>query len=137
MSGWPAPEPSDLTRPFWEAANTGSLIRQRCTRCGTNFFTPQLACTSCLSQEWTWVRSSGEGVIHSAVIVHRPPDPGIEVPYVLAVVSLEEGWNMLTNIVACDPGEATPGRRVRVNWERKAGDYTIPTFELADGGDLQ
>lgn len=133
MSAWQKPSPSGLTRPFWEAAKSRTLVRPQCTRCGANFFTPQLACPRCLSEAWSWAPSTGEGVIHSAVVVHRPPDPGIEVPYVLAIVLLNEGWNMLTNIVGCDPAEARVGKRVRVNWDRQVGEFTIPTFELVCG----
>ena len=73
-------------------------------------------------------------MIHSAVVVHRPPYPGIDVPYVLAVVTLREGWNMLTNIVNCAPEQAAIGKPVRVNWERTIGEFVVPTFELALAG---
>ena len=61
------PKPSWLTQPFWDAANRHVLVRPVCTACGTNFFSPEVACPSCLSEAWTWEPSSGEGEIYSAV----------------------------------------------------------------------
>ena len=54
-------------------------------------------------------------------------------PYVFAVVSLDEGWNMLTNILNCDPKDAKIGTRVGVNWKRRLGEYVIPNFEPISG----
>lgn len=125
--------PSTLTRPFWDAAARHILVRQQCTDCGTNFFTPQIACPSCLSERWTWAPSSGEGVIYSATVVHKPPEPGIDVPYVLAIVTLSEGWNMVTNVVDCRPEDARIGSAVRVSWQRKIGAFVVPTFTLVTG----
>jgi len=124
------PTPSDLTRPFWEATARHVLMRPKCTDCGRSFFTPQIACPNCLSERWRWEPSSGAGVIYSATVVHKPPDPGIVVPYVLAVVMLDEGWPILTNIVNCPPHAARIGMSVRVNWQREIDGHVIPTFEL-------
>src|SRR4051812_14500897 len=118
-----APNPTELTLPFWEAAKRHALVRPVCSMCGTNFFTPQIACPKCLSEKWVWEESRGEGQIYSAAVVHKPPYPGIEVPYVFAIVRLDEGWNMVANILNCNPHDAKIGTRVRVNWQRKIGDY--------------
>lgn len=126
----PAPQPNAITRPFWEAATRRVLQCPRCDACGHRFFTPQFACPRCLSERWSWSASTGLGTIYSACTVHKPPLPGVSTPYVLAVVSLDEGWNMLTNIVNCEPGQARIGARVKVNWDRRIGDWTIPVFEL-------
>ncbi|MFO1188920.1 MAG: Zn-ribbon domain-containing OB-fold protein [Alphaproteobacteria bacterium] len=129
----PEPIPSDLTRPFWDAAARHVLVRPRCSSCGASFFTPQIACPNCLSEQWTWEPSTGQGVVYSASVVSKPPDPGIQVPYVLAIVTLSEGWRMLTNIVNCRPEDVRIGMAVRVNWQRKLGSVVVPTFEPAAG----
>ena len=126
------PTPSEMTQPYWDAAREHRLIRPKCDACGTNFFTPQIACPNCLSEQWTWMQSTGTGLIHSAATVHKPPYPGIPVPYVFAVIMMDEGWPLLTNIVNCPPAEARIGRRVKVNWDRQIGEFTIPCFELAE-----
>jgi uncharacterized OB-fold protein len=123
------PSPTWLTRPYWDAAAKHKLIRPQCSSCGASFFSPQIACPKCTSEQWTWEPSSGRGVIYSASTVHKPPHPGIAVPYVFAVVVMDEGWNILSNIVHCRPEDVKPGMRVKVNWERRIGGYTIPCFE--------
>jgi len=124
------PTPTWLTQPYWDATAKHTLIRPKCSACGTSFFSPQIACPKCTSEKWTWEQSSGRGEIFSAATVHKPPHPGIEVPYVFAVVKMDEGWNILTNIVKCKPEEATIGKRVKVNWDRKVGNFVVPCFEL-------
>ena len=123
------PSPSDLTQPFWEAAARRELVRQVCTRCGASVFTPQIACPRCLSERLVWTRSSGRGVVYSYTVCHRPPSPAYEVPYVLAIVDLEEGWSMLSNVVGCDPADARIGLLVRVAWLELGDSLLLPVFE--------
>lgn len=123
----PLPAPSELTAGFWEAARRRTLVRPVCGGCGRSFFSPQVACPRCLSEDWSYEASSGRGVVYSATIVHRAPYPGFEVPYELAMIDLEEGWTMLGNIVGTD-GRATPiGAPVAVDW-LEAGEVVLPVF---------
>lgn len=131
------PTPTSLTQPFWDATAQNVLLRPKCSACGTSFFTPQIACPKCLSEKWTWEPSTGRGVIYSKATVHKPPHPGIDVPYVFAVVTMSEGWNMLTNIVNCKPEEAKIGMAVKVNWNRKLGRFVVPCFEPDTAGSAQ
>jgi len=85
----PHPEPTELTAPFWAAANEHRLIRPVCDRCGKSFFTPQIACPACMSEAWTWTPSQGVGTVYSCTSVHRAPQEGFEVPYVVAIVDLD------------------------------------------------
>jgi uncharacterized protein len=125
----PEPSPSELTAPFWEHAARRELVRQRCDVCGKSFFTPKMACPFCLSVEWTWVLSAGEGTVYSYTVCHRAPGPGFDVPYVLAVVDLSEAWSMLTNIVGCDPVEVSIGMAVSATWLELDGSMLLPVFE--------
>src|SRR5438105_14741017 len=84
-----------LTAPFWAAAAGRVLVRPVCADCGRNFFSPQIACPACLSENWSYLPSSGRGTVYSATVVHKAPSPDFDVPYRLAVVELEEGWSML------------------------------------------
>ena len=122
-----------LTRPFWEAAAQHRLVRPVCGDCGTNFFTPQIACPRCHSERWSWEDSSGRGVIYSKSTVYKAPSSDIPVPYVLAIVALDEGWNMLSNIVNCPPGRVQIGMRVRVAFTGTAGSPSPPVFEPESG----
>ena len=129
----PRPEPSWLTRPFWAAANEHRLVRPVCDRCGQSFFTPQIACPRCASESWTWTESSGHGTVYSCTTVHRAPQEGFATPYVVAIVDLDEGWSMLTNIVGTDALLATIGSPVKVAWTQIDEQLTLPTFALGPG----
>lgn len=128
----PLPVPSELTREFWAATRRHELVRPVCDACGRSFFTPQLACPHCLSESWTYRLSSGRGVVYSATVVHRAPFPGLEAPYQLAIVDVDEGWQLLTNIV--DAGEApTPiGTPVEVTFVPVDDEITLPMFRAVD-----
>lgn len=124
----PRPEPTALSRPFWEAANQGRLTLQKCGACGHFRWTPQLLCTRCLSEDFTWEEASGEGVIYSFTIVHRPPLPAFTAPYVLAVVQLAEGPLMLTRLVDCEGSALNIGDAVRVAFTRLDDEINLYTF---------
>lgn len=122
------PGASALTAEFWTAAQRHELVRPVCRACGRSFFTPQIACPHCLSQDWEYRVSAGTGTVYSATVVHRPPSPGFEVPFRLGIVDLDEGWSMLANFVG-GPGERCPaiGAPVRVTWLQRDG-RTVPAF---------
>jgi uncharacterized OB-fold protein len=122
------PEPSALTAPFWEAAARHVLVRPVCRSCGRSFFTPQAACTFCLSTDWSYEPSSGRGTVYSATLVHRPPFPDMDAPFRLAIVDLDEGWSMLTNLTA----DAGIGDRVHVQWLDVGDRVALPAFTPDD-----
>lgn len=124
----PLPQPSSLTRAFWEQARQRTLVRPVCHRCGLSHFTPQVACPHCLSTDWSYAPSSGRGVVYSWTIVHRPPGPGFDPPYIIAIVDLDEGWSMLTNLVMPDGHEPRIGQPVAVGFQPE-GDLLLPIFE--------
>jgi uncharacterized OB-fold protein len=126
--GRPRPDPSELTEPFWESARRHVLVRQRCRPCGQSFFTPQIACPGCLSEDVEWTPSSGRGVVYSYTVCSRAPTPGFAVPYVLAIVDLEDGWSMLANVEGCDPGEVRMELPVRVAWRDLDDEICLPVF---------
>lgn len=117
------PEHGPLTAPFWEAAARGELVRPVCGDCGRSFFTPQVCCPFCLSEMWSYVPSSGRGVVYSATVAHRAPLPGFEAPYQVAIVDLqEEGWHMLCNLTG--PGPTPIGTAVRVTFDSGKPRFT-------------
>jgi uncharacterized protein len=127
-AGRPLPQPSWLTRPFWDACADRRLVRPVCDACNRSFFTPQLCCPHCLSEAWSWVESSGRGVVRTSCVVHRPPGPGFDPPYVVADVDVEEGWHLMTNIVGCDPSVVAAGMPVRVGWLALEAEVVLPVF---------
>jgi uncharacterized OB-fold protein len=101
--------------PVWEAAGRGRLVVQHCRRCDHRQWTPQPACRSCLSEELGWSECSGRGRIYSVTVVHRSPDPArFSVPYVLAIVALDEGPHLLARLRADPDRPPRIGDPVRV-----------------------
>jgi len=125
----PVPAPTAVTKPYWDAAREGRLLLQRCTSCGAVTHYPRPLCPSCWSSALEWVDASGRGRVHSATVVHHPPSPAFPVPYVLAIVELEEGPRMMANVLGGAP--VGIGAAVRLTFERR-GDFALPQFELVD-----
>lgn len=127
----PLPSPSPVTAPYWDAAREGRLLLRRCDACGAVSHPPRPLCVACWSDALSWIAASGRGTIVSATIVHQPPSPAYaaDVPYVLAIVDLDEGPRMMANVVGCDPRAVRIGARVRVTFEAR-GDFAIPQLEL-------
>lgn len=123
----PLPVPSPLTEPFWAAAERRELLHPRCDVCGRAFFPPHLACPHCRAAQWSWVRSAGRGEVYSFSVVHRAPQPGFATPYVIAVVDLDEGFELMTNLVDVEPDRVRIGQRVRVTWHEEQ-DAVLPMF---------
>ena len=127
-AGRPRPEPSALTAEFWAAARRHELVRPVCRDCGQSFFTPQIACPACLSENWRYEPSTGRGTIYSATVVHRAPFPGLEAPYHVSIVDLEEGWSMLANVVGSGVLPTPIGTAVEVDFVDVDAELTLPAF---------
>ncbi len=127
----PLPRPTVLSRPFWEGCLDGRLLVQRCSSCSRCFFIPSAFCPHCLGTDYQWIESSGQGHIVTCTVVWRPPTPAFDPPYIVAVVHLEEGYDMFTNIVDVDPEADLIGAAVRVRFHQESEDIALPFFELA------
>jgi uncharacterized OB-fold protein len=101
---------------------------QKCCDCGHLIFIPQPACYRCLSRNLEWVKGSGRGTVYSYTVVWRPQTPAFEVPYVIAIVDLEEGYQMLTNIVDVDPSQVHVGMPVEVAFRAASEEVVLPYF---------
>jgi uncharacterized OB-fold protein len=130
------PRPTPETQPFWDGCARGELLVQRCRACERWYFPPRPFCPRCWSDDVEWRAVSGRGTLHSYVINHRPA-PGFEAdtPYAIAVVQLEEGPRLLSNVLGI---ENTPERLVldmplEVTFEPR-GDLHLPQFQPAGGG---
>jgi uncharacterized protein len=128
----PVPVPTSLTRPFWAAARRGHLVLPHCPVCDLRFFVPEPVCPGCLSPDWRYEPSAGEGAVYAVTVVHRVPGPGFDVPFALAIVDLDDGATLLTHVVGCDPAAVTVGLRVRVDLRPLDDEITLPYFVPAD-----
>lgn len=124
----PLPHPTELSRPHWDACREGKLKVQRCRQCDTFVFIPQPCCTHCQSIELEWVESSGRGRVYSCSVVHRAPRPQFEVPYVVAIIELEEGWHMLSNVLECPVDTVVIDLPVKVEFRKMTEEITLPYF---------
>jgi len=127
----PVPVVNPWARPFWEAAREKRLIIQQCKDCEKHIFYPRIACPHCFSDQVAWVEASGKGKVYSFTVVkNNAPSAFItDMPYVIAIVKLEEGVQMLTNIVGCDPESVTCDMPVEVTFEELNDEFTLPKFQ--------
>ncbi len=124
----PIPTPTLETAPYWEGCRRHQLRIQRCANCHQYQFFPRICCAKCFGKQVDWVIASGRAKILSFTIVRRPVSPANEVPYVVALVTLEEGPQMMTNIVGCAPEEVMIGLPVEVTFEDWSDTISIPKF---------
>jgi uncharacterized OB-fold protein len=128
------PSPTELSLGFWTAAAEHRLVVPCCAECGTRFFPPERLCPTCAATGWEYADTNGAATVTSHTVVHRAPSPDFDAPYVLAVVDLDGGGRMLTNIVGADPAEVTTGMPVHVVFLDQPGGRALPVFEpVADG----
>lgn len=127
------PAPTELSAGFWTAAAERRLVIPCCSACGTRFFPPERLCPTCGTAGWDYVDTSGAATVTSYTVVHRAPSPDFETPYVLAVVALDGGGRMLTNIVGADPATVATGMPVRVVFLDQPDDRALPLFEPITG----
>lgn len=129
----PLPKPDRDSEAYWEAARRHELVLQQCLECNRFRFYPRLVCPNCLSDKFEWKRASGRGVIYSFTVVHRPPTPAFRdrVPYVLALIDLEEGVRMMSNVIECAPNAVRIGMPVEVTFDQVTDEITLPRFRLS------
>jgi uncharacterized OB-fold protein/acyl dehydratase len=116
---------------FWEGVDRGELLIQHCTSCGRLRHPPRPMCPNCQSLEWDTVTSSGKGEVYSFVVPHYPQVPSFDYPYVVAVVELEEGTRLITNVVDIDPADVEIGMPVQVRFVAVDEELTLPLFAPA------
>jgi uncharacterized OB-fold protein len=128
----PLPQPTAETAAYWRAAARKELVIQKCIDCGKAQFYPRGFCVSCLSDEITWIPCSGRGRIYTYTINHIPGYPGKsdQLPYANAIVDLDEGVRMLTEIVKSDLDCLDIGALVQVCFEPISDSISLPQFRL-------
>jgi uncharacterized OB-fold protein len=128
----PPPVPSPLSQPYWDGVERGELLFQRCGECGLATHTPAHLCAHCTSRALAWERSAGEGSVYSWTAVWRPQVPAFEVPYVAVIVDVDEGWQMLSNLIGCAIDDVEIGLRVQVDFPTLPGGFRLPYFRPAE-----
>jgi uncharacterized OB-fold protein len=131
--------------PFWDATRDQRLLIQWCTACDRGIFYPRSFCPFCGTSATSgssgstleWRAASGRATVHAATVEHRPAATGATFsdgrPYVVALVDLEEGVRMMTNVVGCPPEDVVIGMAVSVTWEPLSDGRHLPLFTPLDG----
>lgn len=132
----PAPQVNPVARPFWDAAREGRLVVQKCEGCEELIFYPRQLCPHCHSLDLGWVEVSGRGSVYSYTVV-RSNSPSYfqpDIPYVTAIIHLDEGVRMLSNVVGCDPEQVRCDMPVKVVFEKFNDEFTLPKFTPIEAG---
>jgi uncharacterized OB-fold protein len=131
LSNLPTPDPE--TQPYWDAARDGKLLIRRCNACKRAYFYPRDFCPHCWSEDVAWEEASGRATLYTWSVVRRNDLPpwGERVPYVAAVVDLEEGPRMMTNVEGADLEELAIGMPLVVDFRVETEDITAPIFRPA------
>lgn len=132
-TGKPLPTPTDVSRPYWDALKLGEIRLQRCTACGDLQFYPRSMCRRCGGSELVWEVVGNTGVVYSATVIHRPPFEAFasSVPYVYAIVELDAGPRLVTNIVSEDVESVRIGMPVTAQFDDE-GDVTLLRFRVTN-----
>jgi hypothetical protein len=128
------PKPTPETQHFWDGTQAGELRLQRCDACANVYFPPRPFCPVCASRKVSVFKASGKGKLYSYVIHHRPA-PGFTPPYAIAVIELDEGPRMMSNIVDCPqtPEALELDMKLEVAFEKLDDKVTLPLFRPAKG----
>jgi uncharacterized OB-fold protein len=126
----PLPEETALTAPFWQGARERRLAVQRCTDCGGLRWPPEAACYDCGSLDHEWVEMSGRATLYTWTIAHPPLLPFFHqrAPWPIAVVQLEEGPRLVTNITGIDPEYYEIGMPLEATYEDIGDNVTLVVF---------
>lgn len=128
----PLPLLREETKAFWEGAKNHKLLIQHCNSCGQLIYFPRILCHNCLSTDVGWIETKGRGTLYSYTIIRQSSDPAFQpyVPYVYAIIELDEGVRMITNIVCDDLSSLAIGKDVQVTFDDVNDEITIPRFKL-------
>jgi uncharacterized OB-fold protein len=125
------PSTNPDSKPFWDGCGRNELLLQRCSACGTLRHPPSPVCANCLSDQAEWIRASGRGTVYTFTVVRQVLARGWDekIPYIVAVIELDEGVKVLTNLTNVVPEAVTIGMPVEVTFEELDGTTKLPLFQ--------
>jgi uncharacterized OB-fold protein len=128
----PLPRPTAETKPFWDGCATGVIRYQRCAHCMAVQLIPRSLCANCQHDALTWHDASGFGTVLSHTTVHRAPTPAFreDAPYVIALIDMDEGFRLMTNVAGGASSGVGIGSRVRIGFREIEG-VALPHAEVA------
>ena len=132
----PAPPATALPQPFWAGGLSGELRLQRCANCGHIRYPVSTICPVCWSADCDWTPLSGRGTVQSHIVFERAYHEAWadQVPYVVALIELDEGPVLVSNVVGVHPSAVRVGQPVTVTFARRSATAALPQFTPVDGG---
>lgn len=129
----PLPVIDPESRPYWDGLKQHRLLLKHCKACGRHHFYPRELCPHCYSDDLEWSEVAGTGSIYSYTVARRPAGPAFKADgqYVVAIVDLDAGARMMTNIITADVNAVRIGQRVEVQYDDVTPEITLPKFRLA------
>jgi len=129
----PLPVTNEDNAPYWEYCHKHELRMQKCTPCGHIRFPVSVICPKCHSMESEWTRLSGKGKVYSYVIYHLAYHPSYknDIPYAVAIIQLDEGPRMESNITGCKVEDIKIDMPVEVYFDDVTEDISLPKFKSA------
>lgn len=126
----PQPRITQCAAPYWDYAKQDKLVLPYCGSCQQAFYYPRLWCPSCFNQDLSWQAMSGRGTVYSYSVIYQSPLPSYQadLPYVLAIIELDEGPRMMANVLNCDIKGVHVDMAVEVIFEQR-GEMKIPQFQ--------
>jgi hypothetical protein len=132
----PAPLLTDDNAFFWEAAIEGQLVAQRCRGCGRLRHPPRPMCPDCRSLEFEVVPLSGRGSLYSYAILHHPRHPAFDYPVIAALVDLEEGIRLVSNLSGVEAADIEIGMELEVEFDATENGGAVPVFRPIGADEL-
>jgi uncharacterized protein len=126
-----APSMTADSQFFWDGVKDGRLLIQRCTACGALRHPPRPMCPHCQSLTWDTLESSGKGTVYSFVMPRHPEFPFFDDDYIVALIELEEGTRLVSNVVDVAPEDTRIGMAVVVRFDEFDGGVVLPVFTPA------
>ncbi|MFC2038249.1 Zn-ribbon domain-containing OB-fold protein [Chloroflexota bacterium] len=130
----PLPGIDGENKPFWDYCKKHELRMQKCLQCGTIRYPVSPICQNCLHMEFEWEKLSGKGKVYSFTIIRRASHPGFagEVPYTVAIIELEEGTRLISNVIDCKPEDVWVEMPVEVVFEDINDEIALPKFKPSE-----
>jgi uncharacterized OB-fold protein len=126
----PLPVIDEDTAPYWKYCKSHELRMQKCGSCGHIRFPAGILCPKCHSMEAEWTKLSGKGRIYSFVIFHHAFHPSYknDIPYAAAIIQLDEGPRLDSNITGCSLEDIRIDMPVEVYFDDVTDDISLPKF---------
>ncbi|MFI0356967.1 Zn-ribbon domain-containing OB-fold protein [Actinomadura sp. 9N407] len=124
----PHAEPTPVSKAYWDLCAQGQLAFQRCADCGFINAPATEVCRDCLGTRLSWEASTGRGTLYSWTVVWRPVTPTFEVPYAPAIVEMDEGFHVVTNLIGVEPDRIEAGMPVQAEFHEVGDGLVLPYF---------